>query len=38
MVGVFVFGETISLAGAAGIVLVLGAIVVLSLPKSVNNP
>lgn len=38
LVGVFVFGESISPAGVAGIALVLGAIVVLSLPKTVNNP
>lgn len=38
LVGVVVFEETIPLPGLIGIGLVLGAIAVLSLPKSVNNP
>jgi len=37
LVGVLVFRETIRPAAAAGIALVLGAIVVLSVGKSVNN-
>ena len=38
LVGVVVFRETVSAPAWAGIALVLGAIAVLSFPKSVNNP
>ena len=38
LVGIFVFHETVPWPALVGIVLVLGAVVVLSLPKSVNNP
>ena len=37
LVGIFLFHETVSLPAVAGIVLVLGAIVVLSRGKTVNN-
>lgn len=38
LVGVVLFHETVSLPAVVGIVLILGAIVVLSRPKTVNNP
>lgn len=38
LVGVFVFEETLPLSTILGILLVLGAIVVLSWPKRINNP
>ena len=37
LVGIFVYGEALRPAAAAGVALVLGAVAVLSARKSVNN-